>query len=61
MKKLFLASFLALLSICANAYDFEVDGIYYNITGDNTVEVKNDDRYTGDIVIPNSEIGRAHV
>lgn len=54
MKKLFLASFFALLSICTYAYDFEVDGIYYNITGDNTVEVtSNNGTYTGDIIIPN--------
>ncbi len=54
MRKLFLASFFALLSICTYAYDFEVDGIYYNITGDNTVEVtSNDGQYAGDIIIPN--------
>ena len=54
MKKLFLASFFALLSICANASDFEVDGIRYKITGDNTVEVtSNNGTYTGDIIIPN--------
>ena len=54
MKKLFLASFFALLSLCANASDFVVDGIRYEITGDNTVEVtSNNGTYTGDIVIPN--------
>ncbi len=54
MKKLFLASFFALLSICTYAYDFEVDGIRYKITGDNTVEVtSNNGTYTGDIIIPN--------
>ena len=58
MKKLFLASFFALLSICANAYDFEADGICYNITGDNTVEVTSNSNgeYAGDIVIPNTVI-----
>ena len=55
MKKLFLASFFALLSLCANAYDFEVDGICYNITGDNTVELADcSEDYTGDIIISNS-------
>lgn len=56
MKKLFLTSFFALLSLFANAYDFEAGGIYYNITGDNTVEVTSGDdyNYKGDIAIPNS-------
>ena len=56
MKKLFLVSFFALLSLCVNAYDFEVGGIYYNITGGNTVEVTSGDMYNykGDIVIPSS-------
>ena len=55
MKKLFLASFFALLSLCANAYDFEVDGIYYNITDDNNAEVTVNGygTYTDNIVIPN--------
>ena len=45
-----------LLPATAAAYDFEVDGIYYNVTGTNTVEVtykvifKAD--YTGDVAIP---------
>lgn len=54
MKKLFLASLLALLSLCANA--FVVDGISYKVTGNNTVEVTKNIEYTGDIVIPNSVI-----
>ena len=54
MKKLFLASFFALLSLCTNASDFVVDGIRYKITGDNTVEVtSNNGQYAGNIVIPN--------
>lgn len=40
------------------AYDFEVDGIYYNKTSNNTVEVtykdKNYGSYTDDITIPSS-------
>ncbi len=41
--------------ITANAYDFEVDGIYYNIlsSSDLTVEVTSgNNRYSGEIVIP---------
>ena len=48
-----------LLSIAAHAYDIEMNGIYYNITSDNTVEVTyveqedgNADFYYGDITIP---------
>ncbi len=56
MKKFFLASFFTLLSICTYAYGygygFEVDGIYYNITGENTVKVAGR-KYAGSIVIPN--------
>ena len=60
--------FTALLLLCgvgtATAHDFEVDGIYYNITDDTnkTVEVtyrgtsysQYDDEYTGSVVIPES-------
>ena len=47
-----------LCSISANAYDFEVDGIYYNITSNYnlTVEVTrgNDGTYSGTVTIPSS-------
>ena len=50
-----------LCSLAASAYDFEVEGIYYNITSEEelTVEVTNkndvwDDSYSGDIVVPPS-------
>ena len=58
MKKFFLTSFLALLSLCTYAYDFKAGGIYYNRTGDNTVEVINNanGKYAGNIVIPNKVI-----
>ena len=59
--------FTALLLLCATAvaaHDFEVDGIYYNITDSNskTVEVTYKgssclaytDEYTGGVVIPQS-------
>lgn len=43
-------AFLPLVSM--SAYDFEVDGIYYNLLSDNEVEVtKGDNKYTGDVVI----------
>lgn len=38
------------------AYDFEVNGLYYNLTSNNTVGVtyknKNESSYCGDIIIP---------
>ena len=42
-------------SISACAYDFEVDGLYYNVSSlvDLTCEVTHGDKeYTGDIMIP---------
>ena len=63
--KHFISTTLLLLAILlpatANAYDFEVDGIYYNITSSNTVEVTykfisedyDNNKYSGTIVIPN--------
>ncbi len=69
MKKRQLLNILALLmsvmcTLSASAYDFEVDGIYYNITSNNTVEVThnilNNDWYyctnyrEYSIVVPNS-------
>lgn len=51
---LFLAIFFSFP--VANAYDFQVDGIYYNITSTNTVEVtykdSNYSSYSGEVVIP---------
>ena len=50
-----LASAIA-TSLSAAAYDFEWAGIYYNITGDNTVEVTRSDNYnntySGSISVP---------
>ncbi len=49
-----------LLNVQVFAYDFYVDGIYYNITSSNTVEVANGGEshmsapYSGDITIPES-------
>lgn len=55
----FLLTTIAVLlgSVMANAYDFEVGGIYYNIISatDLTAEVTNgDNKYTGDVIIPST-------
>ena len=54
-RLLLLASAIA-TSLSAAAYDFESAGIYYNITGNNTVEVtysdRNNNTYSGSISIP---------
>ncbi len=42
-----------LCSGMVNAYDFEADGIYYNITSLNTVSIAGSS-YTGDITIPST-------
>ncbi|MBR6630164.1 MAG: leucine-rich repeat domain-containing protein [Bacteroidaceae bacterium] len=59
MKTLkYFATIVAMLLCCitANAYSFEVDGIYYNSYGSNSVEVTykdgNYNSYSGDVVIP---------
>ena len=46
--------FVTLFSLNTNAYDVEVDGIYYDIvTKFKIAEVTSgDDKYTGDVVIP---------
>ena len=40
-----------LLPATAAAYDFEVDGLYYNITGVNTVEVTYRVMYEADTMV----------
>lgn len=55
MKKLLLLALTLLLPMLASAFDFQVDGIYYNITSttEHTVEVSyGSSVYSGDIVIP---------
>ena len=64
-KHLFTAMLL-LCSVVASAHDFEVDGIYYNITSSATKEVAVtysgssysavENEYTGDVVIPESVV-----
>ena len=41
-------------SISASAYDVEVDGIYYDISGTTVTVTSDDNKYSGDIVIPES-------
>ncbi len=44
-----------LLSLNANAYDVQIDGIYYNLLSDAKAAVTSgDNKYTGDITIPSS-------
>ena len=63
MNKLIYFKIMAVLLACmvsvqASGYDFVQDGIYYNITGSNTVEVtykdKNFNYYSGSVTIPSS-------
>ena len=62
LKSLLFTLALLLCSFSASAHDFEVDGIYYNITDSEklTVEVTyrgfsyNYEEYSGDVVIPES-------
>ena len=43
----------ALMPLAASAYDFEVDGLYFNKTNEGEVEVvKGKNKYSGDVVIP---------
>ena len=55
-KKLAMTIVALWCCIAANAYDFEVDGICYNITSEDdlTVEVtkNSDNRYSGEVIIP---------
>ncbi|MBD5333322.1 MAG: leucine-rich repeat domain-containing protein [Bacteroides sp.] len=55
ITKILLFTFSFLFSLCAHAYDFEVDGIYYNVVSftDFTCEViSGTNKYSGDVVIP---------
>lgn len=55
MKKIFLSIVLGWLPLLAVAYDFEVDGVYYNITDKEllTAEVTSGDKpYRGTVTIP---------
>ncbi len=55
LKKMILLAFLLIASaFTATAADFTVDGIYYNIIGENEVEVTRYDggKYSGEVYIP---------
>jgi len=59
LKFIFAVTIFLLCSLYANAYDFAINGMYYNIlSGTDSVEVtsSNDytNRYTGDIIIPST-------
>ena len=57
IKQLLMTVVVLLCSSTVNAYDFEVDGIYYNIVSltDLTVEVTSgDNEYSGEVVIPST-------
>ena len=58
MRKILLSTLLSLLMpMLASAYDAEVNGIYYNLSGDEaTVTYKNTsyNSYSGQVVIPSS-------
>ena len=43
-----------LISIVANAYDFEVGGIYYNKDGNCAIVTSGDSNYSGDVSIPST-------
>ena len=64
MKKILLTFLMLIASVPLWAHDFEVDGIYYNITSETTVGVtcrgsygqEYSNEYTGSITIPSSVI-----
>lgn len=52
-RHLFITMMMVMLaSIAMHAYDFEVDGMYYNINGDEAIVTSGDNKYTGDVIIP---------
>ncbi len=59
LRKLILFAVSMVFSVTASAYDFEVDGFYYDVVslGDLTCQVvKGDKDYQGDIVIPSTVV-----
>ena len=64
IKQILITTAILLYSVTASAYDFEVDGIYYNITSitDLTVEVTNgDNEYSGEVIIPETVVYKSKV
>ena len=59
MKKILSLIFVVMLPLFASAYDAEIDGIYYNFSGDNATVTyydsnSNSNAYSGAVVIPES-------
>lgn len=55
MKKIFLLLWFVLLGLFeVQAYQFEKNGIYYDIVNGKAVVVSGDVSYSGDVVIPDS-------
>ncbi len=57
MKKVFTLLYVALLPLLASAYDAKIDGIYYDLSGDNatvTYANYNYNSYSGTVVIPST-------
>ena len=54
MKRKVLSILVALLPIVANAYDAEIDGIFYNFISETEAEVASGDQCSGAVVIPES-------
>ena len=53
LKKIWVLAILMACSLSATAYSFMVDGIGYNIIGENEVEVtKADNKYVGEVMLP---------
>ena len=56
-KQLLSSLFIFLVTLPTHAYDFQVDGIYYNVIGENEVEVTAGDKaYRGSVTIPASVV-----
>ena len=54
IKKSILLTLSILISIVANAYDFEVGGIYFNKDGNCAIVTSGDSEYSGDVSIPST-------
>lgn len=52
MKRLVFYTLLLITSISSRAYDFEVNGIYYNFDGDNVSVTNGNSYYNGEIIVP---------
>lgn len=58
-RQVFVLAISLLASMQASAYDFEAEGMYYNVISlqDSTVEITSgDNKYSGDVAIPETVI-----